>query len=74
MCVTGITFKESDTLSPGDSVTTFETPWAKVGLAICYDMRFPQLAMLMAAEGCQLILYPVRETTLNWPCVHLPYV
>ena len=35
-----ITFKESDSLSPGNSVTTFSTPWCKVGLGICYDIRY----------------------------------
>ena len=54
-----ITFRESDTLSAGDSVTTFEMePFGRVGVGICYDIRFPELAMLMRARGCSLLVYP----------------
>ncbi|HET8700780.1 MAG TPA: nitrilase-related carbon-nitrogen hydrolase, partial [Nitrococcus sp.] len=34
-------YRESDTLQAGDTVVTFDTPFARVGLAICYDLRFP---------------------------------
>lgn len=54
----GITFKESDTLTGGSSMTVFDTEWCKVGVAICYDIRFPELAQLMRAEGCELLVYP----------------
>lgn len=63
----GITFKESDTLSPGDCVTIFETPYCKVGVGICYDMRFPELAMIMRAEGAKLIVYPGAFNTTTGP-------
>lgn len=59
-----ITFKESDTLSPGNDVSTFDFTnpdtgvSCKVGVGICYDMRFPELAMLMRKQGCSLLLYP----------------
>lgn len=53
-----ITFKESDTLTGGSDVTTFDTPWGKVGVGICYDMRFAELAMLMRQQGCKLLVYP----------------
>lgn len=52
-----ICFKESDTLTSGDSTTVFETPFGKVGVAICYDIRFPELAMLMRNEGCDILVY-----------------
>nr|ACO10980.1 Nitrilase homolog 2 [Caligus rogercresseyi] len=52
-----ISFKESDVLSPGAKLTTFSTPWCKIGVGICYDIRFPELAMLSAAD-CRLLLYP----------------
>ena len=54
----GIRFKESETLSAGKSVTTFDTPWCKIGVAICYDIRFPQLAQIMRQQGCKLMVYP----------------
>mmetsp|Transcript_59705 Transcript_59705/g.69791 ORF Transcript_59705/g.69791 Transcript_59705/m.69791 type:complete len:340 (+) Transcript_59705:172-1191(+) len=55
-----ITFKESDTLSPGDSVTTFDAgkPFGRIGVGICYDIRFPELAQCMVQRGCQLLVYP----------------
>jgi omega-amidase len=53
-----ITFKESDTLSAGASLSTFDTPYGRVGLGICYDLRFPLLAMLLRAAGCKILLYP----------------
>ncbi|CAG0895937.1 unnamed protein product [Darwinula stevensoni] len=53
-----ITFKESDTLSPGSSLTTFDMPNCKVGLGICYDVRFAEMAQLYAHQGCHLLVYP----------------
>lgn len=51
-------FKESDTLTSGGDVTLFDTEFCKIGLAICYDIRFPELSRLMAAEGAEVIIYP----------------
>uniref|UniRef100_A0AC11APJ0 Nitrilase family member 2 n=1 Tax=Ovis aries TaxID=9940 RepID=A0AC11APJ0_SHEEP len=53
-----ITFQESETLSPGDSFSTFDTPYCSVGLGICYDIRFSELAQIYAQRGCQLLVYP----------------
>ena len=63
----GITFKESETLSGGDQVTTFDTPYGKVGVGICYDMRFPELALAMRQQGCSLIVYPGAFNTTTGP-------
>jgi len=62
-----MTFKESDTLTAGSEPTVFETPWGKMGVAICYDMRFPELAMLMRAQGAKAILYPGAFNTTTGP-------
>ncbi len=51
-------FKESDVLTSGKDVTLFDTEFCKVGLAICYDIRFPELSRLMAFEGAEMIIYP----------------
>ena len=32
--------------------------WCKVGLGICYDVRFPELALLYAKQGCKMLCYP----------------
>ncbi|CAF0785021.1 unnamed protein product [Didymodactylos carnosus] len=54
-----ITFKESDALAPGNQLTTFDiSDDFRVGLAICYDVRFPLLASLYSKRGCHLLLYP----------------
>ena len=57
----GITFKESDTLTAGNSLTTF--PFHKdldIGVGICYDIRFALPAMLMCQMNpkCKLLVYP----------------
>ena len=54
-----IKFKESEVLTPGDNVTILDLPeYGKIGVAICYDVRFPELAMIAARKGCFLLLYP----------------
>ncbi|NWI13184.1 NIT2 amidase, partial [Crypturellus soui] len=53
-----IQFKESETLSPGNTFSTFDTPYCRVGLGICYDMRFAELAQIYGQKGCQLLVYP----------------
>ncbi|XP_065270603.1 omega-amidase NIT2 [Emys orbicularis] len=53
-----IRFQESETLSPGDSFSMFDTPYCKVGLGICYDIRFAELAQIYTQKGCQLLVYP----------------
>ena len=49
-------------LVPGDHATLCPTPWGPVGLAICYDMRFPELFRAMALAGAVLFLVPAQ-----WP-------
>jgi len=53
-----ITFKESESLTAGNNFTTFDTPWCKVGLGICYDIRFAELAQIYRDKGCKLLVYP----------------
>ena len=53
-----ITFRESDILSPGDTLATFDTPWTRFGLGICYDMRFPQLGLALRKAGAKFLVYP----------------
>jgi omega-amidase len=54
----GITFRESDTLAPGGAGTVVDTDAGRLGIGICYDIRFPELAMLYADRGAQLLVYP----------------
>ncbi|ABO50790.1 Nitrilase/cyanide hydratase and apolipoprotein N-acyltransferase [Desulforamulus reducens MI-1] len=63
----GITFKESDTLSPGNQITFFDTPFCRVGVAICYDIRFPEFLRLMALKGIQLLILPAAFNMTTGP-------
>lgn len=57
----GITFKESDTLSPGETMTSFDAgePLGVVGVGICYDIRFPEYALLLCKKHkCNILCYP----------------
>lgn len=53
---------EEQYLAAGDSLTMVETPWGKMGLAICYDLRFPEIFRRYALHGAQVILLPAE-----WP-------
>jgi omega-amidase len=62
-----ITFRESDTLTAGEDLTTFDTPYGKCGIGICYDIRFPYLAMLLRQAGCRMLFYPGAFNTTTGP-------
>ena len=50
-----IYFKESDTLSAGNEFTVIKTDLAKIGIGICYDIRFVELSRIMALEGAEIL-------------------
>lgn len=60
-------FKESDTLTAGNKVTVFDTEFGKMGLSICYDIRFPELYRLMADKGAGVILVPAAFNMTTGP-------
>jgi omega-amidase len=63
-----ITFRESDVLSPGNNITILDLPeYGKIGIAICYDVRFPELATIAARKGAFLLLYPGAFNTTTGP-------
>jgi predicted amidohydrolase len=53
-------YDESRTIVPGASVSTFEAPFGKVGLSVCYDLRFPELYRAMG--DCVLMVVPSAFT------------
>lgn len=62
-----ITFRESDILSPGSSLTTFEVKGCKIGIGICYDIRFEELARIYRNKGCQMLIYPAAFNMTTGP-------
>ena len=53
-----ITFKESEVLTAGDEYTVADTELGKIGIGICYDVRFVELARIMVENGAQILFYP----------------
>ncbi|MES2355259.1 MAG: carbon-nitrogen hydrolase family protein [Pseudomonadota bacterium] len=56
-------YKEEKTIEPGDVVTTVDTPFGKLGLSICYDLRFPELYRAMGPVDIILVPAAFTETT-----------
>ena len=52
----GYNSKETQLLTPGDAVVVVETPIGKIGLATCYDLRFPELFRNMVERGAEIFL------------------
>ncbi len=55
-------YQESATVSPGDEIVTVDIDGVSVGLAICYDLRFPELFRILALRGADVIFLPAAFT------------
>jgi deaminated glutathione amidase len=53
-------FRESATITPGDQLVTRETEFARVGLSICYDLRFPELFRGLMVLGAEVLFVPAQ--------------
>lgn len=58
----GESYRESANYNPGETAVAVQLPDFKLGLAICYDMRFPKLANALATAGCSVLTYPAAFT------------
>lgn len=58
----GESWRESNAYTAGDKVVTVETPVGKLGLAVCYDIRFPALFEALGREACDVIAIPAAFT------------
>lgn len=65
--VPGMRFRESSTFTPGDDVTVFDTEYGRMGVAVCYDVRFPELFRAMAVRGAELIILPAQFNMATGP-------
>ncbi|QTH63416.1 carbon-nitrogen hydrolase family protein [Psychrosphaera ytuae] len=55
-------YRESDSTIPGKNLVCFDTEWGRVGVAICYDLRFPGLFQALRAKGVDAIVLPSAFT------------
>ena len=58
-------YNESETIESGDDVVVADTPFGKIGLAVCYDLRFPELFRAMADVGMEICVLPSAFTSLT---------
>ena len=62
---TNQSFNESDSIEPGDQTCVIDTPIGKLGLAICYDLRFPELFRKLIDQGAEVIAIPAAFTAVT---------
>lgn len=60
-------FKESDVLSSGSGITVVDTEFCRMGIGICYDIRFPELSRLMALKGAEVLVFPAAFNMTTGP-------
>jgi len=58
-------YTESETIEPGDQTVVVDTPFGKLGLAVCYDLRFPELFRTMVDQGMEIIALPSSFTAIT---------
>ncbi len=58
-------YNESDTIEPGDGIAVVDTPLGRLGLAVCYDLRFPELFRAMIDQGAELFALPAAFTAVT---------
>jgi deaminated glutathione amidase len=58
----GESYRESRTYAPGEHAVTAELPWGRLGITICYDLRFPALYRALAEAGSILLAIPSAFT------------
>lgn len=60
-------FMESDTFAPGNDITLLDTPWGRLGLCVCFDLRFKELCRVMTLRGARMILAPAAFNMTTGP-------
>src|SRR5579872_210367 len=61
----GESYRESNTVTPGGQAVCADLPWGRLGLSVCYDLRFPHLYRALAKSGAEILSVPsaFTETT-----------
>jgi len=55
-------YRESSTIEPGDRAVVADTPWGRLGMTVCYDLRFPHLYRTLAKRGADFLSIPAAFT------------
>ncbi len=63
----GQQFRESQTFTAGNQITLFDTEYGRMGLCVCFDIRFPELSRLMALDGARVIFCPASFNMTTGP-------
>ncbi|MBW2092628.1 MAG: carbon-nitrogen hydrolase family protein [Deltaproteobacteria bacterium] len=63
----GVSFHESALLTPGQKITVSEILGMRLGIAVCYDIRFPEIFRLMALEGAEFVALPGAFNNVSGP-------
>jgi nitrilase len=58
-------YTESETIMPGDKIVVVDTPFGRLGLAVCYDLRFPEIFRAMVEENMDICALPSAFTSLT---------
>ena len=58
-------YRESAMVAPGGQAVVAETPWGRLGMTICYDLRFPQLYRALAQAGAEILAVPAAFTKVT---------
>ena len=61
----GQTYRESAAVAPGEDVVSVETSLGRIGLSVCYDLRFPELYRVLSAQGAVLLTVPSAFTLMT---------
>jgi len=58
-------YTESETIEPGDQVVVIDSPFGRMGIAVCYDLRFPELFRQQLEAGMEILVIPSAFTAIT---------
>jgi nitrilase len=61
----GEQYTESDTIEPGNEVVVIDSPFGRMGISVCYDLRFPELYRQQLDKGLEIIVLPSAFTAIT---------
>ncbi|MBD3392532.1 MAG: carbon-nitrogen hydrolase family protein [Chitinivibrionales bacterium] len=63
----GLSFRESAFIEPGDTAGVAHTGIGAIGMLVCYDIRFPEMARKLALDGAEILVVPAAFNTISGP-------